>query len=49
MNINGNEYEAGGSIIHEKNLYMRRFADELGKIIFLLKFQQIYLYRFKKT
>ena len=30
MNIDGNEYEAGGSIIHEKNLYMKRFADELG-------------------
>jgi hypothetical protein len=38
VNINGNEYEAGGSIIHEKNLYMKRFADELGKIIFLSKF-----------
>jgi len=38
VDINGNGYEAGGSIIHEKNLYMKRFADELGKIIFLLKF-----------
>jgi hypothetical protein len=33
VNIDGNEYEAGGSIIHEKNLYMKRFADELGEII----------------
>ena len=32
ININDDEYEAGGSIIHEKNLYMKRFADELGKI-----------------
>lgn len=30
VEINGNEYEAGGSVIHEKNLYMKRFADELG-------------------
>ncbi|CAF1404670.1 unnamed protein product [Adineta steineri] len=30
INIDGDEYEAGGSIIHEKNLYMKRFADELG-------------------
>ncbi|UJR30718.1 hypothetical protein I4U23_018238 [Adineta vaga] len=30
VNIDGNEYEAGGSILHEKNLYMKRFTDELG-------------------
>lgn len=30
VDINGKEYEAGGSVIHEKNLYMKRFADELG-------------------
>ncbi|CAF0905060.1 unnamed protein product [Rotaria sordida] len=30
VDIDGNEYEAGGSIIHEKNLYMKRFTDELG-------------------
>ena len=35
VNIDGNEYEAGGSVIHEKNLYMKRFADELGESIFL--------------
>ena len=32
--INGDEYEAGGSVIHEMNLYMKRFADELGEWIF---------------
>jgi hypothetical protein len=47
VNIDGNEYEAGGSVIHEKNLYMKRFADELGEIIFLLKFSEAYVYRFK--
>ena len=31
--INGDEYEAGGSVIHEMNLYMNRFADELGERI----------------
>lgn len=31
MAIDGHEYEAGGSIIHEKNLYMKRFTDELGE------------------
>ncbi|CAF1145595.1 unnamed protein product [Adineta ricciae] len=30
VNVDGNEYEAGGSIIHDKNLYMKRFTDELG-------------------
>ena len=31
IEIDGVEYEAGGSIIHEKNLYMKRFVDELGE------------------
>ena len=29
VNIDGNNYEAGGSIIHEKNLYMKRFTEAL--------------------
>ncbi len=40
VNIDGNGYEAGGSIIHEKNLYMKRFTEELGKTMFLFMFKK---------
>ncbi|CAF1168096.1 unnamed protein product [Rotaria magnacalcarata] len=30
LNIDEVEYEAGGTIIHDKNLYMKRLVDELG-------------------
>jgi hypothetical protein len=43
VNIDGDEYEAGGSIIHEKNLYMKRFTEELGEKIFLFKLKRKYL------
>ena len=31
INIDGNNYEAGGSIIHPKNKYMVDFAKQFGK------------------
>ena len=46
VKIDGNEYEAGGSIIHEKNLYMKRFAEELGKTMFLFKFRKTHFLEF---
>ena len=30
IQIDGNEYEAGGSVIHERNLLMKRFLTLLG-------------------
>lgn len=42
VHIDGNEYEAGGSIIHDKNLYMKRLVEELGMIIFFFNYKRIY-------
>ena len=33
INVNGKEYESGGSIIHPANHYMKNFSDFLGKCI----------------
>lgn len=30
VNIQGREYEAGGSVIHPLNLHMKRFVKDLG-------------------
>lgn len=31
VNVGGKEYEAGGSIIHSRNKYMKDFVELLGK------------------
>lgn len=40
IDIDQQEYEAGGTIIHEKNLYMKHFADKLGEFSFRSGFAQ---------
>lgn len=40
----GNEYETGGSVIHERNKYMSNFLTNFGKllVIYILKVQTVF-------